>query len=240
MTSAAGNSARAADGNAIFERRSPLPITTMARSSTARVDEHRPVGGQPDRSDSAVLHARAGRPRRPSVRTRPSGAQPSAHDAVDVGARGRQYDARRVGALSPRRPAITTQLAESSAQHAVARAEGRRVSEVGVDRRSANIAGSRPALASSRRQPRGGATRAASRGIVRCQSTTCRDPRRGSRRHLAAGCASERSDDDRCDRRAASCAPTTRSPWSAPATPRRRQPTTCPRTCRSTAGGSSR
>ena len=60
-------------GRAIFERRSPLPITTTSRSSTAPVDEHRPLGRQADRGDAAVLHAGERRRRRPSARTRPCG-----------------------------------------------------------------------------------------------------------------------------------------------------------------------
>ena len=53
---APGRLASVAPGSASFDRRTPLPMTTAPACRDGLVHEHRPVGGQPDRGDAAVLH----------------------------------------------------------------------------------------------------------------------------------------------------------------------------------------
>ena len=97
------------------------------------IDQDRPVRRQPDRGDSAILHA--GQRNRGVHRSERNlaGVKMFAHDAVDVGAGGRQHDARRVPySVGPLGFHDDTVRRDVQAD-VVLLAEGGGIGEVGVD-----------------------------------------------------------------------------------------------------------
>ena len=114
MTSAVGRAASDGPGKEELAPADAAADHDLRRPRDRRVDEDRPVGGQAERSDSAVLHARERdslvhrrERRRPRVQAAP-------HDTVHIGARRGQHHARRERTSPPRLPLTTTQLAETS------------------------------------------------------------------------------------------------------------------------------
>ena len=140
MTSAAGSSASSADGNAIFERRRPLPMTTVARSRTAASTSTGHSARQPDRRDAAVLHAgqRHGVVHRRERRL--ARVEALAHHAVHVGPRRRQHHARGVAGHVAAAPGDDHAVRRVLQRHAVLRAERGGVGELRIDRGGEHLA----------------------------------------------------------------------------------------------------
>ena len=134
MTSAVGRAARTDPGRKSLLPRMPLPITTSAARATAASTRIGQSGGQAERSDSAVLHAREsdglvhrGERRRPR-------AQAAPHDTVHIGTRRGQHHAGRVHHVAAALALDHDAVGRDVEAHTVACAELRGIGQSGIDR----------------------------------------------------------------------------------------------------------